>query len=108
MYKVTSNHIFMIRGDTVKLKIKFTDKIGKPLQLFPTDRVIFTLKRTSRDCDILLQRDFTDGSLQIDPDDTNFLDFGRYVYDVQLIRADGFVDTIVTPHQFNIMEEVNY
>lgn len=109
MYKVVNNNIYVIRGDSIKLKIAYVNQACEPINpLREGDTVTLTIKKSTRDRDILIQKDFTDNVLIINPDETELLDYGRYVYDVQLKRANGFIDTIIPPHQFNIDQEVNF
>ena len=68
----------------------------------------FTLRRTVRNPTIILQKIIVGGELDINPEDTEGLVFGTYVYDIELKRADGYVDTVIPPHEFLIMEEVTY
>jgi uncharacterized membrane protein YkoI len=44
--------------------------------------------------------------LTIEPEDTQDLDFGTYVYDIQITLADGTVDTFIADAKFNIGVEV--
>ena len=44
--------------------------------------------------------------LEIAPEDTEPLPFGRYVYDIELTTADGTVDTFISKAIINICEEV--
>ena len=44
--------------------------------------------------------------LTLDPSDTKRLEFGSYVYDIQLTRSTGEVDTFVTKGTLNLTEEV--
>lgn len=46
--------------------------------------------------------------ISIDPKDTQTMNFGDYVYDIQLTYDNGKVKTIVTPSTFTILEEVTY
>ena len=41
------------------------------------------------------------------PEETKRLNFGKYVYDIQLTRADGRVDTIIAKAAFKLTEEVD-
>ena len=40
------------------------------------------------------------------PTDTQTLEFGTYVYDIQLTKANGDVDTFITASKFKITAEV--
>ena len=44
--------------------------------------------------------------LELEPNDTKTLDFGSYVYDVQITFADGRVDTFITEAVFKLTPEV--
>ena len=48
------------------------------------------------------------GEIRISPDDTKNLEYGQYVYDVQVTMANGDVATVIPPTTFNILEEVNF
>lgn len=45
--------------------------------------------------------------LILEPGDTKALDFGKYVYDIQLTKVTGEVDTFITKGSMKITEEVD-
>lgn len=108
MFKVDGNNIRMIRGDSGVFNISITDINGRNVELTDSDVLTFTLRRTPRSPTIVLQKTITDGTLTINPSDTQDMPFGSYVYDVELKRADGYTDTIIPPHEFLLLEEVTY
>lgn len=108
MFSVHDNNIAMIRGDSGIFKIDVTDIAGNAVALDDNDVLTFTLRRATRSPTIVLQKTITDGMLTIHPEDTEKMEFGAYIYDVELKRADGYVDTIIPPHEFCILEEVTY
>lgn len=108
MFKVVDNNISMIRGDSGVFKISITDTDGKPVELTKGDVLTFTLRGAVRNPTITMQKIIAGGELNIKPSDTEGLAFGAYVYDIELKRADGYVDTIIPPHKFLLMEEVTY
>lgn len=108
MFKVDGNNISMIRGDSGIFTITITDTNGSPVELTEGDVLTFTLRRTARNPAIILQKSLLGGELNIKPADTEGLVFGAYVYDIELKRADGYVDTVIPPHEFLLMEEVTY
>ena len=108
MFKVNDNNIRMIRGDSGVFHISITDINGRNVELTDSDVLTFTLRRTVRNPTIVLQKTITDGTLTINPSDTQDMPFGSYVYDVELKRADGYTDTIIPPHEFLLLEEVTY
>lgn len=108
MFSVHDNNIAMIRGDSGIFKIDVTYVAGNAVALDDNDVLTFTLRRATRSPTIVLQKTITDGMLTIHPEDTEKMEFGMYVYDVELKRADGYVDTIISPHEFLVLEEVTY
>lgn len=108
MFSVHDNNIAMIRGDSGIFKIDVTDVAGNVVALDDNDVLTFTLRRATRSPTIVLQKTITDGMLTIHPEDTEKMEFGMYVYDVELKRINGFVDTIIPPHKFQLLEEVTY
>lgn len=108
MFKVNGNNISMIRGDSGVFTITITDTNGSPVELTEGDVLTFTLRRATRNPTIILQKIIVGGELNIKPSDTKGLTFGSYVYDVELKRADGYVDTVIPPHEFLLLEEVTY
>lgn len=108
MFEVDDNNIRMIRGDSGVFNISITDINGRNVELTDGDVLTFTLRRTPRSPTIVLQKTITDGTLTINPSDTQDMPFGSYVYDVELKRADGYTDTIIPPHEFLLLEEVTY
>lgn len=108
MFKVDDNNIKIIRGDSGVFNISITDTDGNPVELTDNDILTFTLRRAARNPTIILQKVIIGGELNINPTDTEGLAFGAYVYDIELRRANGYVDTVIPPHEFLLMEEVTY
>lgn len=99
-------NIAMTRGDsesiTVTCSVPFTSG----------DTVYFTV-REDAESGIVLQKvitEFADGRaiIPILPEDTEPLDFGTYLYDIQVTRAGGVVTTLIIPSRFKLNEEVTY
>ena len=63
-------------------------------------------KETS-DKEALISKTVTN-AIVLTPSDTNDLPYGKYVYDLQLNRANGYVETIITPSTLIIGEEVTF
>ena len=107
----------MVRGDTEGLLVKVIqkDSDGKitNVPLVSGDTVYFTVKKTSRDTEFLFQvveTNFDNGEalISIYPNDTKNLDFGTYVYDIQVTFSSGAVKTVVPKSDFIITDEVTY
>lgn len=111
--KITGTDLSMIRGDTESITVELQDKDGNPMPLEDGDTIYFTVKTSVNNEEKILQKvitEFTNGKapIVIEPEDTKSLDFVRYVYDIQLTRANGEVRTLVGPSTFAIGGEVTY
>lgn len=106
----------MVRGDTEAFSIDLTKKDGSNIVDLPFqsgDTVYFTVKKSTRHTEFLLQKiitDFPEGIafIPINPKDTKFLTYGTYVYDIQVTFADGTVKTIIQKSPFSLLEEVTF
>lgn len=94
MQKVRNNAIYAIRGDTLIFQIDLTKDDGT--------------KYTPGDKEPIISKTAAKGVIKILPAETEGLDYGTYVYDIQLTTADGTVDTVVPPHPFVLEEEVTF
>ena len=112
--KVQGTDLSLIRGDTETIIISCSDINSQPLQFVNGDILYFTVKEKTTTEDKLIQKVITnfetDGTALIDIDsaDTKDLRFKTYVYDIQWVRTNGVVTTIVPPSKFTILEEVTY
>lgn len=107
MYRVLNNNISIIRGDSATITLSVTDAQGEPYTILPTDSVTMMVRQTPTS-EAVISKTFTDAVLTIAPADTSSLPCGNYVYDVQLVHADGWTDTIIPVHQFIVLPEVTY
>lgn len=57
--------------------------------------------------DILIKKQLLNNILKLIPEDTNFMCFGNYLYDIQITTTKKDVYTIIGPCQFVIEKEVN-
>lgn len=109
-------NISMTRGDSESITVRCYEKTDGGESVFlpieDGDTVYLTV-RPDAEGEIVLQKvieDFPDGAALIPfaAEDTAGLDFGDYVYDVQLTRANDTVTTLILPSRFSITEEVTY
>jgi hypothetical protein len=108
-------NIELVRGDSmiVDLSLNHTldDDTKEPYVPNEGDCIIFTLRKNYKSLDndeIVLQKMvdiFTDPTLEIEPSDTNSLDYGTYKYDIQFDSFDGIVDTVLQG-TFKLAKEV--
>jgi hypothetical protein len=109
-YTVKKTSITLTRGDTFKAQIFITDKDGNPYDIQPGDSVRFAMKKhyTDPDSEVLINKTIPSDTLVLvlEPEDTKSLEFGDYVYDIQLTTASGDIDTFITKATLTLTEEV--
>lgn len=107
-YSVSGTTITLTRGDTFKADIAITDSNGDPYIPSDGDSVRFAMKAKWEDVDPLLVKDIPIDTMKLvlDPEDTKKFAFGQYVYDIQLTKANGEVDTFIAKAKMKLTEEV--
>ncbi len=108
-YNVTGTTITLTRGDTFEALVSATTKDGIQFTPCEGDTLRFALKENYSDAAPLIVKDIPISTMMLvlQPEDTKRLNFGKYVYDIQLTRADGRVDTIIAKAVFKLTEEVD-
>lgn len=106
MFQIEDNSISLTRGDSARIDITVVDAEGEEYELQEGDVLLFTVKSSVNDKDILIQK--SGAIVNLLPADTEDLEYGKYVYDVQLTLLDGTVNTIIAPSTFKIMSEVSW
>ena len=114
-FNIEDNSITLTRGDTMRVQVDITID-GQEYTPVEGDTVRFALKHDKLKAD---KTDYIDTEplilktipidtmvLEIEPEDTKSLGFGKYVYDVQITFADGTVQTFITKAPFKLTEEV--
>lgn len=103
MLKVKGTTITMSRGDTISLTINLYDSEGQPYQMAEGDKLIFSAKTKATEKNYAISPIELDGTkLNLEPSDTFDLEFGTYLYDIQLVTANGKYNTIIPPSQLII------
>ena len=108
-YNVQGTTITLTRGDTFIALISITQSDGNPYVPNEGDSVRFAMKRGYEDEEPLLVKDIPIVTMKLilDSADTKMLPFGKYVYDIQLTKATGEVDTFITKGTMKLTEEVD-
>ena len=108
-YSVSGTTITLTRGDTFKAQISITDREGNPYTPVEGDSIRFAMKAKYSDPEPLALIDIPIDTmlLVIKPEDTHALAFGTYVYDIQLTKFNGDVDTFITTAKLKLTEEVH-
>lgn len=109
MVQISGTTITMTRGDTARISVNITDSEGEIYIPGEGDKIRFAAKQNYTDASTLILIDVPIDSLvfTINPEDTKGLAFGTYVYDIELTKEDGTVDTFITKAKLKITEEVH-
>jgi hypothetical protein len=107
-FKVRKNTIFLTRGDTFKAHLTINYPDGSVYTPKEGDSIRFALKENIDDEECLILREIPIDTmlLVLYPEDTKELEFGSYVYDIQLTKANGDVDTFITASKLKLTAEV--
>lgn len=102
--------ISLTRGDTARFSISIRNGITfEDYEIQPEDILVMTIKKKVKDKDALVQKTIIGSNVfHLLPTDTQQLDFGRYVYDVQITTSNLDVYTIIGPCSFVVLKEVTY
>lgn len=114
MFEIKGKDIYLTRGDTFRAQVSMQYRDGGDYTPVPGDKIRFALKRRYSDYHPIFVKNIAIGDLilEIDPDDTKRLNFGEYVYDIEITFANGDVDTFIgkdpyNPARFVLIEEVD-
>lgn len=109
MYKTLGNNITLTRGDTLQLKVSLYNQDGTEYEPASGDVIRFAMKKNYTDAEPLLNITIPNDTLMLtlQPADTNQLDFGPYVYDLEITKTDGTVDTFIAEASFVLAPEVH-
>ena len=101
--------ITLTRGDTFSALITITDLNDNQYIPMNGDRIRFAMKNDYNDETPLLIKEIPIDTmiLTLNPEDTKHLPFGKYVYDIELTKATGEVDTFITKAILKLTEEVH-
>ncbi len=113
-YYVVGNNISITRGDSAVIALEITDTSGAPYIIADGDQLTMTVKASIDDVVPVIVKTLDYGivrgddavEIHIDPRDTARLRYGDYIYDVELVMADGYTDTVIPPSQLTITGEV--
>lgn len=99
--RIDKQQITMTRGDTRKMFFYRKDKLGHIIT-YKADKLYFTVKESEFDETPIFQKTIADMvfgedysyTFTITPEDTNGLEYGDYVYDIEVITDTGAKRTI--------------
>lgn len=111
---ISGTTIAMTRGDTAAISVSMT-RDGEAYTPVEGDAVRFAMrpaglnaKGTEYKYPVCLEKSIPIATmvLTIEPEDTEELGFGEYVYDIEITFADGTVDTFITTAKLILTPEV--
>lgn len=107
-YSVSGTSITLTRGDTFIADLQIFQKNGDPYEAKPGDRIRFAMKQNIKDATPLILKEIPVSTMKLilEPEDTKRLAFGKYLYDVEITKANGDVDTFITKSTLTLTEEV--
>ena len=105
--------ISITRGDSKTIPLEFELEDGTTIPFNAGDIVYFTVKDNAYTNEKQFQIIITDfpnnvAYIEIHPTHTKSLKYKKYVYDLQVTRADGTVTTLIPASDFIVGEEVTY
>lgn len=107
MLRIEDGFIYLTRGDTAYLNVDIVLEDGSAYPMTPADKLTLSLKKSITDTDYALSKTIQGTTkFSILPLDTKPLEYGKYLFDVQLTTAKGEVFTIIEKSNFYIKEEV--
>lgn len=108
-YNITGSTITLTRGDTFEALVSVTKMDGSPYVPIEGDSIRFAMKKNYDDSRPILVKSIPSDTMMliIEPQDTKGLNFGKYVYDIQLTQANGKVDTFISKATLKLSEEVD-
>ena len=108
-YSISGTTITLTRGDTMAARVSITKSDGELYVPVEGDKIRFAMKEKYTDEEPLIVKDIPIDTMELllNPEDTSNLNFGKYVYDIQLTKANGVVDTFITKAVIRITEEVD-
>jgi hypothetical protein len=103
MATITGNIITVTQKSAATIPVIITDSSGSAYNVKDTDSALFTVKESTTNSNVVIQKELSDGSVDLTENDTN-IPIGYYVYDVQIVGADGYTTTVIEPTSFIVSE----
>lgn len=96
MYGIKNNRIALVRGDTLTAKVEIQCD-GETYELREGDSMRFAMKKSYNSKKEIIRKEIPADTrlLTLEPEDTEELDGGVYVYDIELTFANGDIDTFI-------------
>lgn len=119
-YNVKGTTIYLTRGDSLVLQVVILRKQDGKEEIYTPvegDIIRFALKRDKMNPEktkyldvkplIVKNVPYKTLILRLEPEDTKWLDFGSYCYDMEITFANGMVDTFISDAKLILTPEVH-
>ncbi len=110
LIKISGTTIAMTRGDTLRVVLELKDENDNTYVPQSDDRIRFAMKKFYDDETPLVIKEIPNDTLELvlEPEDTKHLPQpSSYVYDIQIIYANGDIDTFIDRAKLKLTEEVH-
>lgn len=107
-YSVRGTTITLTRGDTFGANIEIYRPDGTLYEPQEGDTIRFAMKAKITDAEPIILKDIPISTMMlvILPEETKDLQYGNYVYDIELTKANGAICTFITKSTLKLTEEV--
>ncbi len=108
MLKVEGTAIELTQGDSARIGISLTTKSGDSYTPQEGDVIRFYLKQNLKAAQTILDKEISASVMQLEltAAETKKLQPAQYVYDLELTKANGDVDTFINAAKLTIKAEV--
>lgn len=111
MLRINDKEIYLTKGDTLDLLLEIYLEDGTPYEIQGSDVIRFVLKQSYEDEEVLIEKiiDHETLNLRLEAEETKMLEADNkpYVFDIELRKADGTVDTFIDQGELHITREVD-
>lgn len=109
MTNINGNTITLTRGDTLQATVSIKTAQGEDYVPQSGDVIRFAMKKNYCDASPVITKTIPNNTLlfELEPEDTKTLNFGKYVWDMQITYANGAVDTFIDKGTLTLTEEVD-
>lgn len=109
MFYVNGTDIKITRGDNAQLAVDLKNADGSEYTMQTGDTLYLTVNIGARQGDPLIQITADmQGIFRFIPETTKQLQFGKYLYDIQLTTANKEIYTVIPVSKFEILEEITW
>lgn len=108
MLNIVNNEIYITRGDSAFIQIQLFDDNGDVYTPVSGDKVFFRLKKDIFGNTLLLMKeiDINNLTLELTPNDTSWLDFTLYRYEIELVTVNKKHFTVIENAPFFVGVEL--